>query len=462
MLGTGAAGRAQEQDPAPAAEQPAEPGGEEPVPAADYDAIQATIDRMRARLEGMGQAAAERDRALSFLEEQIDRAAGRIAGGDETKERFASGPAPSTRSSRRSPTSCEQLTETVDQRAALIANLEQQVSRLTEMLAGEQVLVSQLEGDLDARDATLAEVTEQQETLEAELEATQAARQALDEELAALRRRRPRPWRSARRRSPSSRPAIRPERDRRSAWRTRGSRRSAASSPSSTGGSAPSSLLDSSENRIVEQQGTIASTGASSSRRCSIRVEELSQYRWSSSAGCTRGAGRPAECASSATGSSSSPSCCSPRAPPGSVPRARQLEALAETLREVAATIPPEIDWILGVDGHTDKVPVGANSAFRSNWELSTARAISVVEFLVRGGSPPERLFATGFGEFQPLDRRDDEIAYRRNRADRVQAHGRIGRRSNSIASSSIATRRTTLSPCCWHWPRPTGSRCWR
>ncbi|MEX2008575.1 MAG: OmpA family protein, partial [Dongiaceae bacterium] len=49
-------------------------------------------------------------------------------------------------------------------------------------------------------------------------------------------------------------------------------------------------------------------------------------------------------------------------------------------------------------------------------WELSAARAISVVEFLVRRGIAPERLAAAGFGEFQPLDARDDEIAYRRNR----------------------------------------------
>ena len=92
------------------------------------------------------------------------------------------------------------------------------------------------------------------------------------------------------------------------------------------------------------------------------------------------------------------------------------MRALADSLQEVAARIPPEIDWILRVDGHTDSVPVGASSAFDSNWELSTRRAISVVEFLVSQGIPPERLAATGFGEYHPLDPRDDEIAYRRNR----------------------------------------------
>ena len=68
------------------------------------------------------------------------------------------------------------------------------------------------------------------------------------------------------------------------------------------------------------------------------------------------------------------------------------------------------------MDGHTDKVPVGAGASYKSNWDLSTARAIAVVQFLIREGIDPTRLAATGFGEFQPLDPRDDEIAYRRNR----------------------------------------------
>jgi chemotaxis protein MotB len=91
------------------------------------------------------------------------------------------------------------------------------------------------------------------------------------------------------------------------------------------------------------------------------------------------------------------------------------LRQLASSLKDVAATIPDDINWILRVDGHTDRVPI-ATAAFASNWQLSTARAISVVEFLVREGVPPQRLAATGFGEFQPLDARDDEFAYRRNR----------------------------------------------
>ncbi len=92
-----------------------------------------------------------------------------------------------------------------------------------------------------------------------------------------------------------------------------------------------------------------------------------------------------------------------------------RLEALVQTLREIIAQIPQDIDWILRVDGHTDKRPI-TTSRFPSNWELSTARAISVVRFLASHGIDPKRLAAAGFGEFQPIDLRDDAIAYRRNR----------------------------------------------
>jgi len=93
----------------------------------------------------------------------------------------------------------------------------------------------------------------------------------------------------------------------------------------------------------------------------------------------------------------------------------KQLSQLASALAEIAATIPEDIDWVLRVDGHTDRRPI-STPEFPSNWELSTARAISVVKFLIIRGIGPNRLAATGFGQFQPLDTGSDEIAFRRNR----------------------------------------------
>lgn len=92
-----------------------------------------------------------------------------------------------------------------------------------------------------------------------------------------------------------------------------------------------------------------------------------------------------------------------------------QLEQLAQTLVQIAREIPDDIDWILRVDGHTDERSI-STARFPSNWELASARAISVVKFLVRSGIPPENLVAAGFGQFQPIDGGKDEISYRRNR----------------------------------------------
>lgn len=92
-----------------------------------------------------------------------------------------------------------------------------------------------------------------------------------------------------------------------------------------------------------------------------------------------------------------------------------QMAKLAATLREISPRIPEEIPWVIRIDGHTDVRPI-ATAQFPSNWELSAARAIAVTRFLTTQGIPAKRLAAAGFGEFQPLDPRTDEIAYRRNR----------------------------------------------
>ena len=80
-----------------------------------------------------------------------------------------------------------------------------------------------------------------------------------------------------------------------------------------------------------------------------------------------------------------------------------------------AARIPGDIDWVLRVDGHTDRRPIHT-SEFPSNWELSTARALSIVRFLIGEGVPQRRLIAAGFGEFRPLDSANTPEAWQRNR----------------------------------------------
>ena len=92
-----------------------------------------------------------------------------------------------------------------------------------------------------------------------------------------------------------------------------------------------------------------------------------------------------------------------------------EIDKLATALADLDKQIPAEIAWVLRIDGHTDVRPI-ASSQFPSNWELSSARAISVVQYLIGRGISPQRLVAAGFGEFQPLDNSAAEDAYRRNR----------------------------------------------
>jgi chemotaxis protein MotB len=93
-----------------------------------------------------------------------------------------------------------------------------------------------------------------------------------------------------------------------------------------------------------------------------------------------------------------------------------QLSRLAKTLKQLDARIPANLDWILRIDGHTDRVPLSSTSVFASNWELSTARAVSVVAHLSGEGIPPQRMAAAGFGEFRPLDSGSTPDANRKNR----------------------------------------------
>ncbi|SEN35626.1 chemotaxis protein MotB [Pseudorhodobacter antarcticus] len=95
----------------------------------------------------------------------------------------------------------------------------------------------------------------------------------------------------------------------------------------------------------------------------------------------------------------------------------RQIAGVVATLKEISGEIPAEIDWIIRVDGHTDNVPLSGAGTFGDNWELSQARALSVVRFMQDDlGFPPDRMAATGFGEWQPVAAGNSEAARAQNR----------------------------------------------
>lgn len=93
-----------------------------------------------------------------------------------------------------------------------------------------------------------------------------------------------------------------------------------------------------------------------------------------------------------------------------------EMKKLADAIIELQKEIPPEINWVLRVDGHTDNRPLSGSGRYADNWELSSARATSVVKYLIANGVPANRLVAAGFGEFQPLDPAETDEARSRNR----------------------------------------------
>ena len=94
-----------------------------------------------------------------------------------------------------------------------------------------------------------------------------------------------------------------------------------------------------------------------------------------------------------------------------------EIAKIAAILRGIADEIPPEIDWVIRVDGHTDNVPLSGLGEFADNWELSQARALSVVKYMANFlAIPPSRLAANGFGQYQPINTADTPEARAQNR----------------------------------------------
>ena len=101
-----------------------------------------------------------------------------------------------------------------------------------------------------------------------------------------------------------------------------------------------------------------------------------------------------------------------------------QVKKLSQTLNSVAESIPTDIEWIVRIDGHTDRRPINTKE-YPSNWELSTARALAIVRYMVTQNVPARRLAATGFGEFHPLDNRKTNEAYTKNRRIEIKLTSR-------------------------------------
>jgi chemotaxis protein MotB len=174
--------------------------------------------------------------------------------------------------------------------------------------------------------------------------------------------------------------------------------------------------LDISEQKVKAQQGQIADLGQKLNLALVKKVEELGRYR-------SEFFGRLREILGNRPGIRiegdrfvfQSEVLFAPGSAELSDAAKKELDPVIAALKEIAAEIPPDIDWILRVDGHTDRNPIHT-SQFPSNWELSNARALSVVRYAMAQGIPADRLVAAGFADTRPIDPGDSAEALSRNR----------------------------------------------
>jgi chemotaxis protein MotB len=174
--------------------------------------------------------------------------------------------------------------------------------------------------------------------------------------------------------------------------------------------------LDLSQSKVTAQQGQIVDLGKKLNIALVNKVEELARYR-SEFFGRLRGilGDQPGIRVVGDRFVFQSEVLFAPGSAELTAAAKQALDPVITTLKQVAAEIPPDINWVLLVDGHTDHRPINTPQ-FPSNWELSTARALSVVRYAISRGIPGDRLAAAGFADLQPLDSGDTPDAYRRNR----------------------------------------------
>ena len=174
--------------------------------------------------------------------------------------------------------------------------------------------------------------------------------------------------------------------------------------------------LDASEQKDVEQQAIIKDLGRRLNTALAAKVQELASYRSEFFGRLRQALGNRKDIRIEGDRFVFQSELLFPSASATLQEGGKaELDKLAQTLLEIAGQIPDDIPWILRVDGHTDIRPINTPE-FPSNWELSTARALSVVRYLVARGVPTNRLAATGFGPYQPIDPGNTPEAWAKNR----------------------------------------------
>ncbi len=297
------------------------------------------------------------------------------------------------------------LTDALSGRDVALQKLTDQVNRLTDMLALEQRTSANLKLNLTQLTQQLEAVTQQRDALTGQVKdlaaKAEATQQKLDQAAAALT----------------------------AASNATGERDARLKQSDSTIADLSTQLdnlkeelariaaaLDASEAKNKDQQVQITDLGRRLNQALASKVEELARYRSEFFGRLSQILGnRPDIRVVGDRFVFQSEVLFDPGSAALSPAAKDRLAPVAQALKEIAADIPTDIPWVLEVQGHTDKRPINTPQ-FPSNWELSTARALSVVRYLVEEGIPATRLVAAGYGEYQPIDPGDSDDALRRNR----------------------------------------------
>jgi len=290
------------------------------------------------------------------------------------------------------------LSQQIQGQDTALQRLNSQIAELTEMLQLERANSDDLEATIATLTATLGGVESERDALQSELAGIGTGLQGKDEEIADLRSQ----LSEAEEMSDEANAAVALLNQQLSALRSQISALEAA--------------LEASEARDTANRTEIADLGRRLNLALAQRVQDLARYR-------SDFFGRLREILEGRADvrivgdrfvfqSEVLFEAGEADIQPGGLP---DLDALADAILQLEEEIPDDINWVVRIDGHTDRRPI-SNARFPSNWELSAARAISVAKYLVQQGVAPARLVAAGFGEYAPLDPGDTEEAYRRNR----------------------------------------------
>ena len=311
------------------------------------------------------------------------------------------------------------LSDALSGRDKALIELQQQVSELSDLLALERSanedlrvdaasLSIQLKGALGERDALTAQVAELAARAKAEAARADPLSSQLNEATAQLG--------TLRTRAELAEKALAAEQQTSRAARAQVEQLTAAVAALREQLAKIAAALDVSEARVKDQQTQIVELGRRLNLALATKVQELARYR-SEFFGLLReiiGDRPDIRIVGDRFVFQSEVLFAPGKAELGDAAK-QQLDPVIAALEDISAKIPPDINWVLRVDGHTDRRPINT-AQFPSNWELSAARAISVVRYAVAQGIPPNRIAAAGFADNQPLDPGDTEDAHRRNR----------------------------------------------